>query len=450
MLDPSLAPDDALLRRFLLGELSGPELDHVAAYLARHPEAATRLNALKVSDTLLDALKHCEPAHDAPAIAALITRLTERPAAPLDDPNGRDPTDANVLAMLGASEQPGDLGRLGRYRVLRVLGRGGAGVVFEAEDDKLKRRVALRAMLPDAAANAASRERFVREAETAAKVEHDNIVPISDVAEANGVSFVAMPLLPGERLAARLKSGEPLPVSDVLIIGRQIAKGLAAAHRAGLIHRDINPGTIWLEHGPGGAFVRARVLGLGMAGVGALIATGYTSPEQAKGEPVDHRADLFALACVLYQMATGRRPFSGDGPPAVLTALATETPPAANQVNPAVPVALSTLIELLLSKDPSTRWPQTAQEVADELFRIATDPLGTSGQRPGLAAPPAVMRPAPRADEVWAGAGEPESDNVPLATAVGPAPAPTRRWVYVALAVLALALAIVGYLYGSR
>ena len=244
----------------------------------------------------------------------------------------RTEPDDDILTMLAPSEHPGDLGRLGRYRVLRVLGRGGMGVVFEAEDDKLKRRVAVKAMLPALAANASSRRRFVREAETAAKVEHENIVPIYDIAEANGAPFLAMPLLVGQTLDDRLKSRAPLPVSDVAVIGQQVAEGLAAAHAAGLIHRDIKPSNVWLDRGPDGTFRRARILdfglarpvrdGAGLTHSGAVMGTPgkYMAPEQARGDAVDHRADLFSLGCVLYQMATGRRPFQSENTLAVLTA----------------------------------------------------------------------------------------------------------------------------------
>jgi hypothetical protein len=447
MPDPGAAPDEGLLRRFLLGELSGPELESVAAYLDRNPRVAATLQSLKVRDTLLDALRAGDAGADSPAVVALVARITDLSAQPAEGttppgPDGstvtaaappaaasaadtaasklRTDPDDDVLTVLAPSEHPGDLGRLGRYRVLRVLGRGGMGVVFEAEDDKLKRRVALKAMLPGLAATAAARRRFVREAETAAKVEHDNIVPIYDIADADGVPFLAMPLLVGGTLDDRLKPRAPLPAADVVLIGRQVAEGLAAAHAAGLIHRDIKPGNVWLERTPGGAFRRARILdfglarsvrdGAGLTHSGAVMGTpAYMAPEQARGHAVDHRADLFSLGCVLYQMATGRRPFQGDDTLAVLAALATDTPPAPARVNPAVPPALSVLIGRLLSKNADERWPATARAVADELARL---------EKPADAAPP-------------------------------PAPRRRRPWALAACAVLAAAVGLAGYLYGG-
>jgi WD40 repeat protein len=291
----------------------------------------------------------------------------------------------DLAGLLAPPERPGELGRLGGYRVLRVLSQGGMGVVFEAEDLRLGRRVALKVMAPARAANPAARQRFLREARAAAAVEHDCIVPIYQTGEDRGVPFLAMPLLLGETLDGRLKARYSLATPEVLVIGRQVADGLAAAHAAGLIHRDVKPSNVWLERAPGGAFKRARILDFGLAkpqaspeaGLthsGAVLGTpAYMAPEQARGLAVDHRADLFSLGCVLYEMTTGRRPFPGPDSFAILTALATETPPAPRAVNPAVPPALSGLIMMLLARDPSGR-PPSAQGVADELARIAAEP----------------------------------------------------------------------------
>ena len=362
-----------------------------------------------------------------------------------------DPTE-DVRAVLSSPQQPDELGRLGRYRVLRVLGRGGMGVVFEAEDERLKRRVAIKAMLPALAANPSARRRFVREAETAARVTHDNIVPIYDIADANGVPFIAMPLLVGESLDSRLKQIAPLAVPEVLTIGREVALGLAAAHTAGLIHRDIKPGNVWLERTAEGEFRRARILDFGLARLtrdggelthsGAIMGTpAYMAPEQARGQAVDPRADLFSLGCVLYQMATGRRPFAGADTFAVLTALATETPVPPIALNPAVPPALSALIEKLLAKNPADRWPQTAREVADELLRIARAPLAPSGP---LAAPSAITEPRTASREA----------TEPLAASRAESPQRPRRPsgrgpLYLTLAVVLGGLAIIAALFGG-
>lgn len=360
------------------------------------------------------------------------------------DPDAPADRTRDLSELLAPAQHPDELGRLGHYRVLRVLGHGGMGVVFEAEDERLKRRVALKVMLPSVTANPAARKRFVREAEAAARVEHDHIVPIYDVAEPNGVPFIAMPLLVGEPLAARLRGHTALAAADAILIGRQVAEGLAAAHAAGLIHRDIKPANVWLERTAEGAFKRARILDFGLARQvrdsseithsGAVVGTpAYMAPEQARGEQVDHRADLFSLGCVLYQMATGRRPFSGDDTYSALTALATVTPVPPVAVNPSVPLALSVLIERLLTKNPADRWPATARAVAEELAHVA--PHGT-------AFPFSVPQLAPHPSEVTEGL-----TTVTLVpdepTRAEPAPR-TRKWLIAgaALALIAGALAL--------
>ncbi len=358
------------------------------------------------------------------------------------DPDAPADRTHDLNELLAPAQQPDELGRLGHYRVLRVLGRGGMGIVFEAEDERLKRRVALKVMLPSAASNPAARKRFVREAETAARVEHDNIVPIYDVAEPNGVPFIAMPLLVGEPLDAKLKAGAPLPVPDALTIGRHIAEGLAAAHAAGLIHRDIKPANVWLERGADGGFKRARILDFGLArpvGAGAELThsgavmgtPAYMAPEQAQGGPIDHRADLFSLGCTLYQMATGRRPFLGGDTYSVLTALATQTPPLPITVNPAVPPALSTLIEGLLAKNPADRRPATAHAVAEELARIAPHSTVVPFPVPQLAPRPSQVTEA-LATVTLAPAEPPRAE---------PAPRP-RKWLIAGAALVLIAGAI--------
>jgi serine/threonine protein kinase len=269
-----------------------------------------------------------------------------------------------------------ELGRLGKYRVLKVLGAGGMGVVYEAEDSVLKRPVALKALLPGMSASKAARDRFLREAQSSAMLQHDNVVTIYDVNEANNVPFLAMQLLQGEALDARLTRETALPLDEVLRIGRETAEGLAAAHERNMIHRDIKPANLFLEAPKG----RVKILDFGLARpageskltqLGAVVGTpGYLSPEQANGKPVDARGDLFSLGCVLYRLTTGELPFKGEDMLSLLTSLATTEPTAPSQLNIEVPPALSGLIMRLLSKDPAAR-PASAGEVADTLGAIA-------------------------------------------------------------------------------
>lgn len=285
--------------------------------------------------------------------------------------------EAEAYDFLAAAQAADELGRLGGYRVLRVLGEGGMGVVFEAEDPLLHRRVALKAMKPRLA-NADARLRFLREAQTAASAEHENIVTILQVGDDRGIPFIAMPLLRGETLADRMarSSGHPLPLGDILRIGREIATGLAAAHEQGLIHRDVKPANIWLEAKTG----RVKLLDFGLARAadedqhltqtGAVLGTpSYMSPEQARGEPVDHGTDLFSLGCVLYHIATGRRPFHGASAVGTLLAVATVEPAAPATVNATLPEALDRLICELMAKQRSAR-PASAEQVVERLLTI--------------------------------------------------------------------------------
>jgi serine/threonine protein kinase len=281
--------------------------------------------------------------------------------------------------FLAPAEQPDEIGRLGPYRILKVLGHGGMGVVFQGEDPQLGRKVAVKAMLPHVAHSALSRQRFLREARAAAAVEHDHIVAIHQVGEDRGVPFIVMPLLKGMSLDMRLQMTGLLSVSEILRIGRETALGLAAAHAQNLIHRDIKPANLWLEGEQG----RVKILDFGLARAvqdqahlthsGGFVGTpAYMAPEQANAEAIDHRADLFSLGCVMYRMATGVPPFRGSSAVNTLLAVTTHEPAPPEQLNPLVPAALSALIMELLAKLPNAR-PASAGAVAERLARLARD-----------------------------------------------------------------------------
>jgi serine/threonine protein kinase len=267
--------------------------------------------------------------------------------------------------------------------VVGLLGQGGLGVVFRAVDTALDRAVALKVMLPALTASETARRRFLREARAAAAVEHDHIVPILHVGEARPhgqpVPFIAMPLLRGESLQARLQRERILSPAEAFRIGRETAEGLAAAHAAGLIHRDVKPANIWLESRPSGP-PRVRLLDFGLArpvaapdrvtDTGTVLGTpAYMAPEQARGRAVDHRGDLFSLGGVLYRLCTGTLPFPGNDTLAVLTALAADEPAPPHALNPELPTGLSELVMRLLNKDPSQR-PASAAEVVDVLHDL--------------------------------------------------------------------------------
>jgi hypothetical protein len=313
--------------------------------------------------------------------------------------------DESPLSFLDASDDPVCLGRLGPYRVLEVLGEGGMGIVLKAEEPQPRRLVAIKVMRPDVA-TPSSRKRFLREGQALASVEHERIVPVYRVDEIGGVPFLVMPLLQGESLRARLQRAGPPPLAEVLRIGGEIAEGLDAAHAAGVIHRDVKPTNIWLR----GAEARVVLLDFGLARpardgepqtdlttAGSVLGTvGYMAPEQAAGQSVDARADLFSLGCVLYELTTGERAFTGPGSLAILCALAEHHPPPPKELKPDVPAALSALIVRLLAKLPADR-PQNASAVVTALRSIEEHrhEAATTVDLPGCGAgvPPA-KRPA--------------------------------------------------------
>jgi WD40 repeat protein/tRNA A-37 threonylcarbamoyl transferase component Bud32 len=289
---------------------------------------------------------------------------------------------AAPFPFLHPPRQADELGWLGGYRLLAILGQGGMGFVFRAEDVRLNRQVALKVIRPEAADLPTGRQRFLREAQALAAVQHDHIVAVHQVGEDNGVPFLVMPLLLGESLERRLEREGKLPVAEAVRVGREMAEGLAAAHAAGIIHRDVKPSNVWLEGEPGASATggRVKLLDFGLAWAaqaenkkltrsGAVLGTpSYLAPEQIEGR-VDTRSDLFSLGCVLYEMLTGRRAFDGDHVLAILACLASVTPPAPATLEPSVPAALSELVLALLNKRPEER-PATAQAVVRDLLAL--------------------------------------------------------------------------------
>jgi serine/threonine protein kinase len=289
---------------------------------------------------------------------------------------------------------PGDLGACGTYRVMRLIGRGGMGAVYEAIDTALGRRVALKLMLPELAASEAGRERFLREARAAAAIRHENVVSVYAVGEDDGTPYMTMELLAGSPLEALIARGAD--AADVVRIGREVACGLAAAHALGVTHRDIKPANIWIEQ-PGG---RVRLLDFGLARfdsefstiarnctlggdglteIGALIGTpNYMAPEQVTGDPVGPRTDLFALGAVLYQMATGRPPFGGRTLSEMADAILAGAFVPVCELAPGVPPDLAGLIHRMLATDPTER-PPSAAAVAEELLAVGTRMLVSGG-----------------------------------------------------------------------
>ncbi len=294
---------------------------------------------------------------------------------------GEPPGLADDRAGLGFLEPPtktGALGRLGHYEVLEVLGRGGFGIVLRAFDEVLQRVVAVKILAPHIAATSPARKRFLREARSSAQVRHENVVQIHAVGE-HPLPFLVMEFIPGQTLQQLLDRTGPLEVPEILRIGLQIAEGLAAAHGTGLIHRDVKPSNVLIEGGPQR---RVKLTDFGLARTAddaSLSQSGlvagtplYMAPEQARGEALDPRADLFSLGSVLYVMCTGRPPFRANGTMAILKRVCEDTPRPIREIIPEAPPWLCDLIGRLHAKDPAERF-QSARDVADLLQRYQVE-----------------------------------------------------------------------------
>jgi hypothetical protein len=386
----AVCPASETLRQFLQGRLPEAQAQGIEQHLAECPACGDTLESLEAGDTLHDLVRAArQPLGEDSRVEGLVARLrdlpppAEQPYHSADHPVPSETADSytirderaqGIVRLLRPPEAEGELGRLGPYRVLSFLGAGGMGVVFRAQDEQLRRAIALKVLRPSLGAGA--HERFVQEARSAAAISHDHVVTIHQVGEDHGLAYLAMQLLEGETLEDRLKREGKLPPAEVLRIGRQIAAGLAAAHAKHLIHRDVKPANIWLEAGAG----RAKLLDFGLARAlendpritesGMIAGTpSYMSPEQAKGADLDERSDLFNLGCVLYRAATGQPPFPGSNALATLRAIEEDDPRPPLEVEPTLPAAVCDLIASLLAKAPQHR-PESAAAVAETIERI--------------------------------------------------------------------------------
>ncbi|HVL67514.1 MAG TPA: tetratricopeptide repeat protein [Vicinamibacterales bacterium] len=283
----------------------------------------------------------------------------------------------------GATVEAGHV--VSHYVVLDVLGAGGMGVVCRARDERLHRLIALKFLPPHLAADAAAKRRFLVEARAAAALEHPNVCTVYEVGEApDGQLYLAMPLYEGETLQARIRRG-PLPVADAVRIAREIAAGLAAAHQRGIVHRDIKPSNVMLL--PDG---RVKILDFGVAKVSdvTLTATGtpvgtvvYMSPEQTRGEEVDHRADVWALGVVLYEMLAGQAPFGGETSAAIAHAITVRPHRPVSECRDDTPPALDGILATALAKVPERRFASIG-EMSEALDGLSQGVRGTARTPP--------------------------------------------------------------------
>jgi serine/threonine protein kinase len=357
-------PDVRNWQALLEGERNEGELEGLAHHLETCSDCRQTLESLAAApavweDTACALGEQRGKTGQEPALRQIVERLKREEAlAPEADLSFLQPTDNSEL-----------LGLLGPYHVQEVVGRGGMGLVLKAFDPTLHRLVAIKVLDPALAGNATSRRRFLREAQAAAAVCHDHVVAVHAVCESDGFPYMVVQFIAGESLQSRLDHTGPLETTEVVRIGLQTASGLAAAHAQGLIHRDIKPANLLLEDG----LARVKITDFGLARMaddvgltqnGVVAGTPeYMAPEQARGEVVDQRADLFSLGSVLYACCTGVPPFRGSTALAVLSQVSEKEPSPIRSLNPDVPAWLETFIARLMAKDPAQRF-QSAAEVA--------------------------------------------------------------------------------------
>lgn len=384
-----------------------PEVNELFARAIELDTASARQafldNACQEDPDLRSAVDRMLQAHEAagsflnqPA-AGLAPTIVSGADDTFDDSQGDIPLD-----FLTPSNKPGCLGTLNQYEIVDVVGRGGMGIVLRAFDSKLNRVVAIKAMVPELAANPMSVKRFLREARAAAAVSHEHVVTIHAIEEQERPPFIVMEYIDGKSLQEKADDCGAFALIEILRIGTQTAQGLAAAHAQGLVHRDIKPANILLENG----IERVKLTDFGLARAtddvsftqtGQIAGTPqYMSPEQAEGMPLDARSDLFSLGGVLYTLCTGRPPFRAETAIAMLRRVIEDQPRRIRELNSEIPEWLEAIIFQLLAKDPAARF-QSAEEVAELLGRCLAhvqDPRST---------PPPVNIPVLKHEEETAG-----------------------------------------------
>lgn len=378
---PPACADDFALEALVAGTLAPDRERALEAHLGGCAACRGRLDAIAASPESwstvreqLSAGAEAEGEDAAPPIPALAS-LIQKILAPSDDERM--------------------LGRLGPYEITGIIGSGGMGIVLKGHDRALDRFVAIKLLSPHLASSGAARQRFLREAKAAAAVVHDNVIAIHGVDEFAGLPYLVMPYCRGTTLEKRIRDTGPMNLREILRVGLQTARGLAAAHAQGLVHRDVKPANILLEDG----VERVRITDFGLARAAddaSLTVTGllagtphYMSPEQALGKPLDARSDLFALGAVLFTLATGKPPFRAESSHAVLRMVTDVEPADVRLANPDMPAWLAGIVGRLLAKEPAARYP-SANEVAGMLeacLAHVNDPLA-------IPLPPDVVRAA--------------------------------------------------------
>jgi eukaryotic-like serine/threonine-protein kinase len=342
-------------RQSLSGVQSDSELSPIADHLETCEKCAIVFEELSSEDPLFQGLDDL-PETDPNEVTMVIKDLLL----------GQFPQQPRNVSNIESTPLPPML--LGPFRIGRKLGQGGMGIVYEATDERLNRPVAVKILHPASAADPEVRDRFLLEARAAARVRHENVVTIHEVGEYGGVPCLAMELLVGESLADRI--AEPVDPVEAVRIAVEAATGLVAAHEAGVVHRDVKPENLWVC--PSG---RVKLLDFGLArcmlGTASRTSRGivvgtphYMSPEQARGEPTDHRSDIYSLGVVLYRMLIGQLPFPGDEPLVVIAHVASGRVAPLHTIAPHFPVDLTRLVDRMLAINPDERPVNIVPELA--------------------------------------------------------------------------------------
>jgi len=357
--------DDALLR--LLRNRMGDTQETALAHVETCDTCQSKLETISQSGMSWDEMSELLRPND-------LFPVREHHLLP--DVGDSEPKDSieSAVSFLEPSDHPESLGRFARYEIMEVLGRGGMGIVMRGFDTSLSRHSAIKVLAPELATSAAARKRFSREAKSAAAVVHPHVVPIQTVDEYGGLPYLVMPVVEGQSVDGRVRDSGPLTVIETVRIAAQVAEGLAAAHDQGLVHRDVKPANVLLENG----VERVQITDFGLARAiddasmtrsGVIAGTPqYMSPEQAHGDAIDHRSDLFSLGSLIYFMLTGRSPFRAETTMGVLNRIGNDQPRSLRSINPGVPDWLEGIVLRLLAKEPNDRF-QTAEELAELLNR---------------------------------------------------------------------------------
>jgi serine/threonine protein kinase/formylglycine-generating enzyme required for sulfatase activity len=429
----TICPTDAELRELLLGR--GP--DSVGEHLIDCPHCGAKAGQLVAIDPLLADLRAAhdtsELGTDGTFVEELLKRVRKAPAKPVDkELDFLDPPLAGHAT---------DLGLFGHYRIVEKIGQGGMGLVFRAVDTNLQRTVALKIILPKYAENQKLRDRFIEEARATVKVRSPHVAEVYETNVWRDVPYLTMELLVGTTLD---KKPKPMALDALRRIGYSIAKGLADAHRSGMIHRDLKPSNIHLGTDARTGKPTIKLIDFGLARPvnrdieitksGELLGTpAYMSPEQARGKKVDHRTDLYSLGVILHQLATGKLPYdsAGEGVMAILTELATPEPlTSVAKRTEKLPASLANLIDRLLAKDPANR-PASA----DEVMKTLRDSLNEKVDPNASGTAVAVSEPFVSVPDST-GAYEPSIAFSEMKTEPdAPDRKPARRWLWPALGI---------------